>query len=251
MRLRDGLIASFSCGLFIALFLILYQPFGTYEFRTTSKYWFLSGYGLIVFAVMAFCWFVVVYLIKPIKTPAHRTIITMVVSSFTFALLATFIYKQWYFQEKILWSALWDYLPFGVATGLIPIASIIAWQLKKAKTTSDAKIILADTNGKDMLTLNPQDLFFIKANDNYIEIHYQLGATIESTLLRNTLNAAANTLNGNVHLLRCHRSYLVNLLKVKKTHSQKDRLTLYLNSDLTIPVSRQYKETVLNQLAKN
>ena len=250
MRLYDGLIASLSCGLFIALFLILYQPFGTYEFSTAGKYWFLSGYGLIVFVVMFVSWLAALYLIKPVNSSAPQVIIPIVMISFLIALLATFLYKQWYFEQDIQVLTLLDYLPFGLATGLIPIVGIIVWQLKKAKAEAETKIVLADANGKDMLSLTPLDLFCLKASDNYIEVHYQLGDTIETTLLRNTLTAAEDTLKGHSDLMRCHRSYLVNLRKVKKTSGHKDRLSLHLTEALIIPVSRQYTDGVLKQLAE-
>jgi len=248
MRLQEGFFFALICGFFIALFLIVYQPFGTYEFSSESKYLFLSGYGLIVFVVMFFIWLGVQSVIQPALSRAHWIAIATVVFSFVIALIVSFVYKQWYFQAPLSLSTLLDYLPFGLATGLIPISLVIWLKLRPGYLPLSEHIVLMDTNGKDILKLNPSDLLFIKASDNYIEVHYQKNTESESTLLRNTLSVAESRLNHLPYLMRCHRSYLVNLHKVKKATGNKDRLMLLLDEDLSIPVSRKQADTLLQKL---
>ena len=99
MRLKDGFLYALICGLFIAIFLIIYQPFGTFEFSSDSKYLFLSGYGLIVFVVMFFVSSVMMYMLKPLNSGGHLKTVVIIVLSFLVALIASFYYKQWYFQQ--------------------------------------------------------------------------------------------------------------------------------------------------------
>ena len=252
MRLREGFYIALSCGFFIALFLIIYQPFGTYEFSSDSKYLFLSGYGFIVFSVMLLFWSGIRFWIKPASLNAHWVAIATVIISFIVALVIAFFYKQWYFQSGINLSTLLGYLPFGLATGLIPIAIVIWFKLRQHKIQSSKQsVVFIDNNGKGILKVALSDVLFIKASDNYIEVHYLKHTDVECKLLRNTLSMAQNQLSRYSQFVRCHRSYLVNLERVKKTSGNKDRLVLSLHDDAEIPVSRQHAETILQQLTQN
>ena len=45
-------LALCGIGAFVAAFLIIFQPFGTYEYRDPNENLFLSGYGAVVAGVL-------------------------------------------------------------------------------------------------------------------------------------------------------------------------------------------------------
>jgi DNA-binding LytR/AlgR family response regulator len=65
-------------------------------------------------------------------------------------------------------------------------------------------------------------------------------------MLRNTLRTMEDELREE-SVIRCHRSYLVNIEKVKLIRREKDGLSLELDSipACTVPVSRTYMHDVL------
>lgn len=103
-----------------------------------------------------------------------------------------------------------------------------------------------DENGVLRLTINSGDLLYLKASDNYVDIIYRSGEKTKTYVLRNTLKKLEGSLGG-LPLLRCHRSYMVNVTSVKILKRDKGKFVLWLDEDgsITIPVSRGYADEVL------
>lgn len=88
------------------------------------------------------------------------------------------------------------------------------------------------------------DILFVEAMQNYVQIHASDGHEVSRHVVRNTV---ANTLQqiqrlGVTSIIRCHRSYLVNIDVIGAVSGNAQGLKLTLNSSLDemIPVSRSY-----------
>nr|WP_255444046.1 LytTR family DNA-binding domain-containing protein [Robiginitalea sp. SC105] len=91
------------------------------------------------------------------------------------------------------------------------------------------------------------DFRFARAQDNYVALYYVKAGHLKSELLRTTLAEISET-TGYPGLIRCHRSYLVNLKQVHSfTEGHPLQLTLRDVPD-PIRVSRSYREAVLSRL---
>ena len=103
-----------------------------------------------------------------------------------------------------------------------------------------------DENGVLRLTLKSSDLIYLQASDNYVDIFFQSGDKIRSYLLRNTLKQLELNLEG-MPLLRCHRSYMVNVHRVKILKRDRGQFKLWLDEEgkIQIPVSRSYADSVM------
>lgn len=90
------------------------------------------------------------------------------------------------------------------------------------------------------VTIKLNELLYIEAIKNHIHIHYLFNGEKESKIIRNTLSQIEETM-GSLPLFRCHRSYIINLDKIKnaKGNSNGYKITLQ-DCDTTIPVSRSY-----------
>lgn len=99
------------------------------------------------------------------------------------------------------------------------------------------------------LALNLEQLLYIEANDNYIEVCYFKEAKLQKTLLRNTLKNIETDLQGYSEIFRCHRSYLVNLQQVHSIigNSQGYRLE-FEQTDFQIPVSRSLAKALKERI---
>jgi hypothetical protein len=96
-----------------------------------------------------------------------------------------------------------------------------------------------------------QNLLYIQSCDNYIDICYKNNSTVEHKLVRNTLYAVEKSIENPV-LMRCHRSFIININHIRSVVKNSGRYKIILeNSDIEIPVSRKYKKALFQKLGKN
>ena len=107
-------------------------------------------------------------------------------------------------------------------------------------------INLYDSSGVLRLSAARKDIFYLEAQENYVSIHYLTGDRLESYLLRNSTAEMEDVLR-DTGIIRCHRSYLVNVDRIKILKHSKGRATILLDdADGTkIPVSRSYYKELL------
>jgi hypothetical protein len=107
-------------------------------------------------------------------------------------------------------------------------------------------IPLRDEKGVLRISLKRSDILYMQGSDNYVTVWYQAQNKVTKFMLRNTLRTMEEELKQEA-IIRCHRSYLVNIEKVKLIRREKEGLALELDSTpaSTIPVSRTYMHEVL------
>lgn len=105
---------------------------------------------------------------------------------------------------------------------------------------------LRDEKGVLRLSLKRSDILYMQSSDNYVTVCYQAQNRVNKFMLRNTLRTMEDELRQEA-VIRCHRSYLVNIEKVKLIRREKEGLTLELESipPASVPVSRTYMHEVL------
>ncbi|MBL4668972.1 MAG: LytTR family transcriptional regulator DNA-binding domain-containing protein [Flavobacteriales bacterium] len=67
------------------------------------------------------------------------------------------------------------------------------------------------TNTSETLTIDPQDISFIQANDNYSTIYWHESGILKNKLLRITLKHLEQQLVVFKNIIRCHKTFMVNL----------------------------------------
>ena len=104
-----------------------------------------------------------------------------------------------------------------------------------------------DEKGVLRISLKRSDILYLQGSDNYVTVWYQSQSRIMKFMLRNTLRTMEDELEQE-SIKRCHRSYLVNIERVKLIRREKDGLQLELDSTppSTVPVSRTYMHEVLS-----
>ncbi len=105
------------------------------------------------------------------------------------------------------------------------------------------QIILNSQNQKDQLQLSLRQILYLEAQQNYVEVCYyeKERQQVQRKLLRNTLSQLEKQLL-ETNVIRCHRSFLVNLSRIEKVTGNAQGLKLKLEHlpDQIIPVSRKY-----------
>ena len=102
-------------------------------------------------------------------------------------------------------------------------------------------IVLTAENGKDKLSLLPNQLVYLESVGNYVEVHWLNLVFPQKTLLRSTLKEMETALADHPQFFRCHRAYIVNLKAVQQTEGNARGYQLTMSgSGQPVPVSRSY-----------
>jgi DNA-binding LytR/AlgR family response regulator len=113
-------------------------------------------------------------------------------------------------------------------------------------------INLMDNNGNLKLSVKLDNLYYIKAEDNYINVYYQRNGVIASYMLRCKMKTIEDNCVDSSSLMRCHRSYIVNIDKVSVLHNEADGFIIDFEREGldSIPVSKTYSKRVLEAFNK-
>lgn len=110
-------------------------------------------------------------------------------------------------------------------------------------------ISIRDSRGVLQLSVAKENLLYIESADNYICIWYQKGDLLKKKLMRITMKDISEQL-ADTNIMRCHRSYMVNLDLVKVMRREKENIFLELGvpNVKEIPISKTYGENVMRRL---
>lgn len=107
-------------------------------------------------------------------------------------------------------------------------------------------INLPDENGVVKLTIDIESLYYIESQDNYVKIYYENEGSLHSYMLRSRTKSIESAL-ANTSMLRCHRSYIVNVANINLVRNDKSSPVVILkHPDIKpIPVSKSYYERII------
>ncbi len=111
------------------------------------------------------------------------------------------------------------------------------------------KITLFGEDGVLKLSVNMNNIFYIESDDNYIKVWYSdSGGEVKQYMLRCRLKTVEDSFAGS-DLVRCHRKYIVNLLRVQVLSKERDGYCIKLDLPTAepIPVSKTYEKTIISR----
>ncbi len=112
-------------------------------------------------------------------------------------------------------------------------------KLSENKVVHEKLIHFESESQKETFSIRVKQLFFIRSADNYIEIFWKEGDAVKRQLIRNTLQKAQQILSDFSFIMKCHRSYLVNVNFIEKVEGNSQGYKLFFDQvDFEIPVSR-------------
>lgn len=264
---RRWLITSAGAGLFVALFLVVFQPFGSTEWDDPRKPLFLAGYGLVTFGCMAVVGIVLPALFKKVFDERNWTVGKDI--AWTLLLIVSIAFGNLLYSEYVLGTGsggLLFWIAITAAVGVIPATVITLLnytRLLRKYAGSDLAVKkplsephLAETltflaeNEKDELSLAVSDLLFIESADNYSEIVFLQNKETKKTLLRGSLSRFEEQAH-HPEVVRCHRSFVVNLQRVESISGNAQGYKLQLtNWTSPVPVARRYGDLVAGYFKK-
>ncbi len=263
----------FFTAIFALLFINIFQPFGSqnwYPNISQFKYFFFSSLiiliGMLVVVISRLI--MLAYVKKHDILYWHYAlwVLAEIVSmSLFYSLFSKFIPKEGMnrdfmeiFHNSTINTSLVLLLPYSI------LWLYFSWRDKNqmlqkitqgetvAEVQKKSLIAFPDEKGEIKITIVLENLLFVDSADNYATIHYLNKSKISHFLIRNSLKWMEENLTKDSALVRCHRSYIVNLDKVKVLRKTKDGIFLELDALNTpdIPVSKTYYERVMDKFSK-
>ncbi len=249
--LKKQVTTGLIIGIVVILILLLFQPFGTFEFKMKGKYLFLSGYGIICSVIYIGYYGLLMGVLKkwfsPQKWNFIRELITVIPLLMLLSTTALLYHHAILGGYDIRFSDVVYFFKISLAVALIPFSILLYRKYNISNLTtvtpeknSDDYIIHIDSSNKKEkpISTKASNLVYIKSNGNYIDVTVWENGKIKTSLLRNTLNQVEGKLSEN-DFIKIHRSYIINKSLIDSMNIQGSSYFVKIkNSDLNIPVSR-------------
>lgn len=103
--------------------------------------------------------------------------------------------------------------------------------------------IKLEGDSKDVVSIKPEDLLLIKADDNYVDLYIRTDEDPKTQTIRGTLKSIAYQLSGYPQFQQVHRSYIVNL-KYTRRESFNALSQHHNNWSIKVPLSPRHKARI-------
>lgn len=256
-------------SVFVFLFLLAFAPFGLNQYGFERRLYICLGYGLTSAAAMLFNFYLVMPAMPGLFDESQWTVGRQLIWT-GWILFTISLFNNLYSMGIGLLSFSFHNLLVSVlqvvAVGIFPVAAIIFFdylrlyrkhaqkaermdpRLSRSIQNNDTRLLLVSENANEKLQLTSDELLYITNEDNYVAVHYRINEAVKQTLLRATLKEMDAQLH-HPQILRCHRSYIVNLAQlVHITGNAQGYMLTLRGSDSEIPVSRSYANEVIRQV---
>ncbi len=256
-------------GLFVFLFLFLFQPFGVHEV-VSGKLVHLVNFGVVTTIIMLANYFVLPVLFKSFFDPDKWTVLKNIVFIFwnIFVIsIGNWAYNTIICHEIATQYSLFQFLFITFSVGIFPVGFLVLFlerqfnlknmqladklssqiQSNAEEPHGNTQIEIHSENNKETLKIFSEDLLCIISGGNYADIYYLLDDNVKKKLLRISLVKIEKQLHALDALSRCHRSYLINTQNIKKVSGNARTCFVYLNKlDFPVPVTRSYAKKILD-----
>ncbi|HBG71947.1 MAG: hypothetical protein A2W93_05190 [Bacteroidetes bacterium GWF2_43_63] len=197
-----------------------------------------------------------------------RSIVQISLAAFGGLLVIAFIISLFYlplswqvflhsFRDVIIYSVPFLFIGIFVAERILmkkhlTRAADYTKQIQEIHPAASEKIIAFRFEGKDAAVSIPlKDILCIEAADNYVALYYFVNSMVKKELFRSTMKMAEEQLAGNDEMVRCHKSYIINISNIHHVSGNAQGFRLHLNGlDFEIPVSRTFPRSMIDQIRK-
>jgi len=243
---------------YIILFLNIFVPFDIDKWAPDSfgsKFLSLSGFAVVGSAGIAFSQFVLRKWFNREHFLIKQFIVWVIFELMFLTVLLTFLYNNvndipsfiHEFKFNLKHTFLIAVIPYSIVLLILSLfqskSELVELKKESKKVVLTNELIkFPDDKGSLKFTMPLRDLLYLESTDNYVYIYYISHDKLKKELLRNSLKNLENIFK-DTSIIRCHRSYMVNLenLNLVKKTGQKMMIKLNQVEDL-IPVSKTYQE---------
>ena len=249
---RRILVVGLILCIYLSFIVIVLQPFDTSQFQSEYKTALLSGYGIltgIVFIIHAGFEKMVYRRAGKVWSVGHEIISTLLFCLFIGTVL--YLYNRTVVNAGLDYTlaTYWRFLSVTVIC-MIPVFIPPMLYLRqkfgeRIIPPAKSSIVLTGENKNEILTMDRDQLLFIRAVENYVEICFiDQHRKVLSRTFRQTLSNVCEQLP---FLEKCHRSYLVNVSTIKEiTGNSQGAKISFVVGEKEIPLSKTYYKQLKN-----
>ncbi|MFH7012713.1 LytR/AlgR family response regulator transcription factor [Flavobacterium sp. FlaQc-52] len=256
----------------LLLFLLLFTPFGVYEPEHKMNYFFICALHAFSPALLFYLYFSTLnYFRRKKQLLPNWSLLREYLHMSFFLILAgitSFLMRDLIYNNAYNWSLryLWEEIRNCFVAGIFfyfflrvvsfyfqtKQGSPFVLQFQPLKSEEGEKVVssplfITTQVKQDDFSLNIDDLLFVKADGNYIELTKSASNKIETELKRISLSQFETQISAYPHFFRCHRTYLINMFKVEKvTGNSQGYLLSFIGTEEKIPVSRKQLDNFNN-----
>jgi len=254
--LKYNTIIIFFISIGVFTFLWLFQPFDIGDLAVKQKYYLFVGFGFITFLALSLNLLLVPSLFPKKFSSAVWNIKKEIL--WNLWILFTILVGYFFYTNSLgVMKFNFDMVIKLVLTAILPITGLIIVnhnkmlrshlrladelnkKLKEHKQVQEKIIHFASDYQKDSLALKVNSLLFVRSADNYIEVFWKDGDTIKSQMVRCSMTSAETTVKEHKFIVKCHRSYIVNINYIDRFEGNSQGYKLYFeNVSFSIPVAR-------------
>lgn len=257
---RTHVFISVLLGIFVLFIIFFLKPFNSGGSSFSYKTIFFLIYGLIIFITYLVSHLVSVFYYRSTQSWKLLEEVIFCLLFIVVSIIIGFFYTELIINKNpdrinIYHFLGWFktiFLSFGILLFILTILlrKKYAREILKSSTadlkfetlTKSKSITIASSLKKEDFTVDEAQLVYVKSENNYVLISYLENNVIKEKLLRNTLSNINKQLPA---FIKIHRSYIVNPNFILSLKGSKQNAKLQLkNTDLTLPVSETYFETV-------
>ena len=268
LRYNAKIILFISLG--VLVFLLIFQPI---DFATWSKkeiFYLVAGLVVSTFLVLS-----VNLIIIPILFPKifYRNTWNIKKEIFwNLWILIAISSSDFLFYSQI--AGIIDISFFDITKilllGLLPVAVLItinqerllrlhlvsAQQLNKKllenKQQNNNLIHFESDYKNDTLVIKADLLIVIKSSDNYIEVFYKNEGLVKKQIIRSSLKRVEELISKYDFIMRCHRSYIVNIKLINEIKGNPQGFQLFMEGlDSPVSVSQKYIHEFKNKIKQD
>jgi DNA-binding LytR/AlgR family response regulator/tetratricopeptide (TPR) repeat protein len=224
--------------------------------------------GFIAFVVLSLVVFVFYYVQakRSSENKYYRSYIILFAASYLSALVAEFLH--FYFTKESI------SLNFSLSLSLITLAAFVVplylilllverlfvkkfetlsasltqdiSQIKQSITPTEETITVSSEKTSGKIVFNINDLVAIEAQGNYCMFYINKKQVVTRKLLHTTMKALETQLSDYPQIIRCHKSFLINIHQIVRVSGNSRGYVLHFSGDIEpIPVSRGYQKDVM------
>ncbi len=267
-----GLPALF--GFFIFIFLLVFRPFKVYE-GEQIPFFYIAGFGIVTFVVMILLSLVIHFIPgKLLDKNQWKLKHTLAVSILNIVLIS--IANYYYIKIAGVTTDpqpdIVTVLLYTLSIGIFPVVGYLIYSesklLKENRKTAEKTTALikekfnknAGSRTTDKIRIESQvqsdsfetetdNILFVKADGNYSSFYLKGNNGYSYKISRVAMKNVENVLQNFPCFIRCHRSYIVNINKVKGASGNARNISLILEDEtVKVPVSRSNEKYVMNAI---
>jgi tetratricopeptide (TPR) repeat protein len=269
------LFSRLAWKIFLSILIFIYfmviQPFNTNTLSLIEKVILFAVYGSFTLVVTTFGFIIIGWFNNFFR---KRTLMIkyFIVALIIIWLLSLTIWVLNYLQgiEGLTIKSLLDVLLYIVIFSFIPLLLIFISEERiqyahymeniqiepvnalDNKTDEEKLITLETDSATGKILLRQSDLICFEASDNYTAVYFLKDEKIKKELYRTTLKMIELQIYDYQNIIRCHKSYIINIDFLKKITGNAQGFKMHLrNLDFEIPVSRNFPKQLLNTLKEN